>query len=288
MNKSNMHRGLFFIVASTLFLSACDVDGPAGPADIQVMRESRPLGDAKELAVNLKYDVGHLEISRAAEDKLFSMELQYDRNINDPSFSFDGGDRASMRLDMNAHKVRFSNRGNDNDLTLHLTDKVPLDLELTAGVAESRLEMTNLKVRRMRLRGGVGKTEVTFDKPSGEVMNSLDVETGVGELIIHGLGNVQVEHVDLKGGVGHTELDFTGDIGNSNIEAEVKVGVGAVRITLPRDADVELEGEGSFLSNISAPSFEKNGRTYTHRGGGGGKIRIRVESGIGGVEVELI
>ena len=60
MNKSNMHRGLFFIVAPILFLSGCDVDGPTGPADIQVMRESRPLGDAKELAVNLKYDVGYL------------------------------------------------------------------------------------------------------------------------------------------------------------------------------------------------------------------------------------
>jgi hypothetical protein len=148
--------------------------------------------------------------------------------------------------------------------------------------------MTNLKVRRMRLRGGVGKTEVTFDKPSGQAMNSLDVESGVGELIIHGLGNAQVEHVDLKGGVGHTELDFTGDVANASMEAQVEVGVGAVRITLPRDADVEVEAEGSFLSNISAPSFEKNGRTYTHRGGGNGKIRIRVQSGIGGVELELI
>jgi hypothetical protein len=286
MNKLSMHRGLLFIVVTLLFLAACNV--VEGPADIQVMRESRPLGDAKELAVNLKYDVGHLEISRAAEDKLFSFDLQYDRNLNDPSFSFDGGDRASMRLDMNARKVSISNRGRDNDLTVHLTDKVPLDLDLTAGVAESRLEMTNLKVRRMRLRGGVGKTEVTFDKPSGQAMNSLDVESGVGELIIHGLGNAQVEHVDLKGGVGHTELDFTGDVANASMEAQVEVGVGAVRITLPRDADVEVEAEGSFLSNISAPSFEKNGRTYTHRGGGNGKIRIRVQSGIGGVELELI
>ena len=71
-------------------------------------------------------------------------------------------------------------------------------------------------------------------------------------------------------------------------QARIKVGVGAVRLTLPRDANVEIEAEGSFLSNISAPSFQRDGRNYTHRGEGGATIRIRVQSGIGGVEVDLI
>jgi N-terminal domain of toast_rack, DUF2154 len=267
-------------------LTACDA--VEGPADIQVLRESRPIGDAKELAVDLKYDVGQLEIIRASDDNLFSFDLQYDRRRYEPRFSFDEGDRSSMRLEVDSQRGFGSRHGRDNDLTLRLTDKVPLDLNLAAGVTESRLEMNGMKVRRMRLRGGVGKTEVTFDKPSGQVMNSLDVESGVGELIIHGLGNAQVEQVDLKGGVGHTELDFTGDLGTSRMEARIKVGVGAVRLTVPRDADVEIEAEGSFLSNISAPSFDRDGHIYTHHGDGGAKIRIRVQSGVGGVEVELI
>jgi hypothetical protein len=269
-----------------LLLAACDT--VSGPPDIQVLRESRPLGDAKELAVDVKYDVGQLEVMRAADDNLFSFDLEYDRRGYDPKFTFDPGDRASFRLDTNSRQNFGSHGRHDNDLTLRLTDKIPLDLNLTAGVSESRLEMSGLKIRRMRLRGGVGKTEVTFDKPSGQTMSSLDVESGVGELIIHGLGNAQVEQVDLKGGVGHTELDFTGDVGTSRTEARIKVGVGAVRLTIPRDADVEIEAEGSFLSNISAPSFQRDGRNYTHRGEGGATIRIRVQSGIGGVEVELI
>jgi hypothetical protein len=258
-----------------------------GPADVQVLRESRPVAGAKELVVDLKYDVGKLEIMRAAED-LFTFDLQYDRNRYDPTFNFDSGDRSALRLDLSSRGGLRSSGGRDNDLTLRLTDKVPLDLNLNSGVSESRLEMTGIKVRRMQLRGGVGKTEVMFDKPSGQVLNSLEVESGVGELIIHGLGNAQVEQLDFKGGVGHAELDFTGDLGAVVTEARIKVGVGAVRVTVPRDADVEVEAEGSFLSNISAPSFEKNGRNYTHRGDGGAKIRIQVESGIGAVEIELI
>jgi hypothetical protein len=275
------------IFACLLILPGCNTI--TGPADIQSMRESRPIESTKELDLELKYAVGQLEIERLSDDKLFSFDLQYDRNRYDASFKFDEGERASLRLNVDSHGGFGSGGGNDNELTLRLTDKVPLDLNLTAGVSESRLEMSGLKIRRMHLRGGVGKTDMTFDKPSGEVMESFEVESGVGELIIHGLGNTQVRQLDVKGGVGHTEIDFSGDLGPSPVDARVKVGVGEVRLKIPRDADVEIEAEGSFLSNISAPSFEKNGRNYTHRGGGGGsKLRIRVESGVGGVEVELI
>jgi len=39
----------------------------------------------------------------------------------------------------------------------------------------------------------------------------------------------------------------------------------------------------------NAPGFDRNGRTYTHRGAGGNaKIRIRVESGVGAVNIDLI
>jgi hypothetical protein len=255
---------------------------------MEVMRESRPVGSAQELSVDLKYDVGQLEISRGSEDHLFSFDLSYDRRRYEPKFTFNEGEHSSMHLNLNSQGGIGPGGDRQNDLTLRLTDKVPIDLNVTTGVSESQLEMTGLKLKRLHLRGGVGKTEVTFDKPSGQAMNSLEVESGVGELIFHGLGNAQVEQVDLKGGVGHTELDFTGDLGTSVTDARIKVGVGEVRLKVPRDADVEIEAEGSFLSNISAPSFEHNGRNYTHHGDGGAKIRIRVESGVGGVEVEAI
>jgi predicted small secreted protein len=284
--KKNINHLAALVCILVPLLTACDT--VEGPADIQMLRESRPIGNAKELAVDLKYDVGQLEIMKTSDDNLFSFDLQYDRRRYEPRFSFNEDDHSSMRLEVESQRGFGSPHGRDNDLTLRLTDKVPLDLNLASGVSESRLELSGLKVRRMRLRGGVGKTEVTFEKPSGQVMNSLDVESGVGELIIHGLGNAQVEQIDLKGGVGHTELDFTGDLGTSRMDARIKVGVGAVRLTVPRDADVEIEAEGSFLSNISAPSFDRDGHIYRHHGDGGAKIRIQVQSGVGGVEVELI
>src|SRR5439155_19355886 len=118
------------ILVALLMLPACEAIH--GPADIQVLRESRPMGDTKELTIDLKYDVGQLEISRSSDNNLFSFDLQYDRNRYDPTFKFDEGSRASMRLNLDSHSGGFgSNSGRDNELTLHLTDRVPLDLNLT-------------------------------------------------------------------------------------------------------------------------------------------------------------
>lgn len=284
-----MTRSIHFhlLVCVLLTLTAC-VELTSELPDVQVMREARPVGEAKDFSVDLKYDVGNLEITKTTDDNLFSFDLQYDRRRYDPKFSFDAGGHASVRLDMSSRPGFNPGRGRDNDLTLRLSGKVPLDLNLATGVSESHLEMTGLQVRRMHLRGGVGKTEVAFDKPSGQALNSLDVESGVGELTIHGLGNAQVGHVDLKGGVGHTELDLTGELGMTRTDATIKVGVGEIRLIIPRDADVDIEAEGSFLSNISAPGFNREGRNYTHHGDGGARIHIQVKSGIGSVEVELI
>jgi hypothetical protein len=271
-------------------LSGCVANIDNQPAEIDMLREARPVGEAKDLSVNLKFDIGQFEITKASDDNLFSFDLQYDKQHYEPKFNFDSGDHASMRLEINSRGDGLNRvRSRDNDLTLRLNDKLPIDLDVTTGVSESNLDMTGLQVRRMHLRGGVGKTEVTFDRPSQERLRSLDVESGVGELVIHGLGNTQVESLSLRGGIGRTDLDFTGDWGTTSNDTTIKVGVGEVRVTIPREANVEIDAQGGFLSNVSAPSFEQNGHTYSHRGeAGAAKIHIRVESGVGAVNLELI
>jgi hypothetical protein len=274
-------------VLLVLTVAGCHVDFDSEPPDMQVLHESRPVDTTKELKVNLKFDIGHLSFSKVSDDKLFDLELQYDRRRFEPRFDFDSGDTASLRLDMNSRGLNSGNT-RDTDLTLRLSEKVRLDLDVSTGVSESQFDLTDLQVERMRLNGGVGKTEVTIDSPSAVAMESFEMASGVGELIIRGLGNARVQRIKLEGGVGRTELDFTGELGTTTTECEIEVGVGQVRLVLPRDARIEIHGEGSFLSNINAPSFERDGNTYTHQGEGAAKIVIRIESGVGGVNVELI
>ena len=281
-------RQILLTLPLLLTLTACD-NFDAGPPDMQTMKESRPVGSAKELHVRLNYDVGTLEV-RATHGDLFSFNLDYDARRSSPRFDFGEGERATLNLSMNSsHGFHTGNR-RANDLNMQLNDSVPLDLDLTTGVSESTLDMTDLQIKEFRLRGGVGKTDVSFDHPVAQPLSNFDVESGVGNLTIRGLGNARVERLRVNGGVGRTELDFTGDLKDTHPDTEINVGVGQVRLLLPREAGITIEAEGSFLSNISAPSFEKSDHTYTHKGSdnAANKIFIRVRSGVGGVTVELM
>ena len=275
-------------IALTSFALASCIHIDTGPPDMQTMKESRPVGKAKALNVRLNYDIGALEVRSTKGDDLFSFNLDYDRNQSSPKFDFEEGDNARVTLSMNSragihNKVR-------SDLNLRLNDAILLDLDFSTGVSDSHLDMTDLDIKQFRLRGGVGRTEVSFDHAVETPLSTFEVDSGVGNLTIRGLGNTRVGRFKVNGGVGRTELDFSGDLKNTNVDSEINVGVGQVRLMLPREASVTIEGEGSFLSNISAPSFEKNGHTYTHRGAesGSAHITIRVRSGVGGVTVELI
>jgi uncharacterized protein DUF2154 len=283
-------RWILVVGAALLLTAACHEIIDNTPPDYQSLKEARPVGNVKQLDVRLQYDVGALEVRAGKSEDLFALNLDYDANRSKPKFDFnESGDRATMRLSMDDHHLGINNSKRGNDLTLMLNDNVPLDLELTAGVSDSHLDMTDLDIKRFHLRGGVGKTEVSFDHPTETSMSSFEVESGVGNLIIRGLGNARAEQLKVTGGVGRTDLDFTGDLKDTQISSEISVGVGQVRLVLPREVGVRIEADGSFLSNISAPGFDKEGNTYTHRGAENSTtIVIRVRSGVGGVTVELM
>jgi len=279
----------YLLLVCVLLTSCVEIDN--GPADMQTMKESRPIGDAKELTVHLTYDVGTLEVRPLHGGDLFDLNLEYDARRTSPHFSFTGSDRANLTLSTDSHSgFRFNRSRHSSDMSLRLNDTVPLDLDVSTGVSDSHIDLTDLDIEQLRLRGGVGRTDVAIDHPVKKPMSRFDVESGVGNLTVRGLGNARLERLTVHGGVGRTELDFSGDLKDTRTDAEIDVGVGQVRLLLPREAGITIEAEGSFLSNISAPSFDKNGNTYVHRGvdNAPNQILIRVRSGVGGVTVELI
>jgi hypothetical protein len=278
---------LFVVTLTTLQTAAC-IHVDSGPPDMQTMKESRPLASAKDLAVRVNYDVGALEVRSIKGADLFSLNLDYDARRSSPQFDFDEGEQARLTLSMNT-RMGLNHSKHGNDLNLRLNDAIPLDLDFSTGVSDAHMDMTDLDIRRLRLRGGVGRTDVSFDHAADMPMESLDVDSGVGNLTMRGLGNARIARMRVNGGVGKTELDFTGDLKDTRNDTDISVGVGHVRLTLPREAELTIEGEGGLLSNISAPGFDKEGHTYTHRAAeaSAARIYIRVRSGVGGVSIEL-
>jgi len=296
--RNKMKTLIASAITFVVVVAACDVI-PNEPPDMQVLRESRPLGDAKALSVEVSYDVGKMEVLKSKAEDLFSIDLEYDRRRAKPTVHFAG---SSLKFDLDNTSLSGGSHGfgKNNDLTLRLTDKVPIDLDIDTGVSEARLDLGGMNLRQLILNGGVGKTEMTFNAPTPQPVTEMRIQSGVGELIIRSLGNSKVGRLTLEGGVGRTEIDFTGELGTARLDATIEVGVGQIKLLLPREADIEIQAEGSFLSNVSAPSFERHRErrdlslkeTFIHKATGAPgeipKIFIRIESGIGGVTVDLI
>ena len=258
--------------------------------EMDTFSQSQPLDDFESLEVHIEYDIGNLEISEGSDDELYSIDLEYDRLHFDPDLDFDGaGSRASLTFDLDSVGRGFSGDRFNNDLLLRLNPDIPIDLRLSIGVAESHLDLTGLGLTRLRLDGGVGRTEILFGELSAEEMDDLDVEAGVGDVTIRSIGNARVRDLKVEGGIGRTELDFSGEWDDWTTEAEISVGVGHILLRIPRELAVEIRSDNSFLSNISAPGFERDNDRYTRNlGNGRTRIIIRIESGIGAVTIDLI
>src|SRR5262245_16821516 len=95
-------RFAVLLTGTALFgLQAC-IEFDSGPPDMQLLKESRPVGVAKQLDVRVEYDIGSLEVRSQKGDDLFALNLDYDARRSTPRFDFNEGERARMSLSMNS------------------------------------------------------------------------------------------------------------------------------------------------------------------------------------------
>ena len=123
-----------------------------------------------------------------------------------------------------------------------------LYLEVGAGA----VKIENVKVsKELKIDGGAGKTELEHTE-----VNNLDADLGVGEFTYNGLltGNT-----DIDSGVGNIKMDLTDDIKNYTIDIDKGLG------------NVTLDGK-----NIE-----------TNRVHGTGKNKIKIDGGVGNIDIDL-
>lgn len=122
---------------------------------------------------------------------------------------------------------------------LRLTERVPIDLDIDAGVGGSELDLRGLQLAAFDLDAGVGSVEVTL--PGGDYQASID--GGVGSITIRlpagaparidvdtGLGGVSADAAFQRSGDVYTTANYDG----SGVRLAVSAGVGQVRIETTR------------------------------------------------------
>jgi hypothetical protein len=178
---------------------------------------------------------------------------------------------------------------NANEWNLRLSNKIPLELEISLGLGEGDLDFTDMQIEDLSLEAGLAEMNIRFDRPNNKEINRLKIESGLGEFTAKGLLNSNFRKLTFEGGLGSAELHFTGEM-NHPAEAKIEVGLGSVEIYLPEGLPVKVYAERGFLSSIDLDDFRKvhkrEWESPNWREDAPQRLELTIEVGMGSVSVK--
>jgi len=165
-----------------------------------------------------------------------------------------------------------------NEWSLRLGN-VPMELSVHAGAYSGSIDLSGVPLRSFSVTDGASDTEVEFNSPNPEQMESLTYQTGASTVSLSGLANANFSEMTFIGGAGTYTLDFSGDL-RRDATVSLQAGVSSVRIEVPEGTAAVVVVRGALNSVNTIGSWSHDGDTYRHAGLGP-TLRISVDMGVG-------
>lgn len=150
--------------------------------DTKEFTQSIPLEGATEANVKIGFGGGHLRIASLSDPTMLLRGTSNDQVEQQVR-------RDGARLDVDLHQgpdwgPRLWNwtSGKAVDWSLDFNREIPLSLHLKTGASDSRINLSDLKIREVSLETGASKTEMTLPA-RGQA--SVNVQAGAAEIILH-------------------------------------------------------------------------------------------------------
>jgi len=273
-----------------------------GAQGVQTERHDIPLNGEEELDVNIGFGLGDLELrGHDVAGYLLRSEMTYSQSYYKPTVEYKVlGNRGRLRLYTEKfdkynivgdkqHKISRDDR-DKNRWRLEFTRTIPIYYSIDLGLGEGRLDFTDLRVRNLKLQCGLSDVTVLFKRDNKEVLRSLDIGTGLGNVDVKGLGFANMERFSVECGLGSTDLVFDGNL-QQDIRGKIEVGLGSVSIEVPDDIAVEVRSESSFLSSLNLHGFDRVGNNLYRSGNWKSarkRIYMEIEVGLGSVDINWL
>ena len=256
--------------------------------------------DEQSLRVVVDGGYGTIHIRPAAGDNVYEFsEKMNDDETTRASVSYVVKDQqARLTISLNEHededRTIMESLGcivkgkRTSEWNLGLSDRIPIDLSVELGAGEAVLDLSGLRITRMKLETGASSMRVVVTKKNPVTMRIASISAGVGSIKTEGLGNLNFERMKFEGGLGSYQLDLSGDIRHeASVSAEL--GMGSLVIVLPKGIGVRMHSGDSFLSSTNYRRFIRldDDRYETPSySTAGKKISMKIDSGIGSVSVK--
>jgi hypothetical protein len=242
----------------------------------------------RDLRLRLEVDAGEVRVARGLTEDQLAVHLVYTKTQFRHAFRFNERD--------NALEINFDKDGwfdHNEHMTAELEIELPRDATLRADcrikAGEVTMQLGGLRLADFDMRVTAGEVNVDFDEPNRVEMETLVLNTRIGESKFRHLGNARFRDADINGGIGQMTIDFSGAILPQAV-AQVDLDIGETVIVLPHDAGTKLSvSKFLFLSQIDMPfELRKDGRYYytDDYGKAGQDLQLRISSGIGELRIE--
>lgn len=213
--------------------------GTFGRRHIQPEEVIMGLKGVEEARLVFNYGAGRLTIDgRAAPDELlhgrFNTGLEFDRK--------EEGERVTLHLRPPGGGAYAPwNWGHQNrDWDIHLNNAIPLELEVEMGAAEANLDLSEMQVRRFRLKTGASESRVTL--PTQATYTRATVDCGMASVTLHipqgvaaqieaeaGMAEVKVDRRRFpRAGKVYRSADY--DTAANRLDLTIHVGMGSVTV----------------------------------------------------------
>jgi len=200
--------------------------------------------DADRGKITLNLGVGTLEVQNLADSPNFvEGKIEYGQYSLQAERSFRVRDgQAQFSLLGRSEPNRIWTPGDDvgERWNLNFTPRIPLEMDVTTGVGSANVDLRELEVVQLEVKGGVGQTKVVFPAEAG--FTRATVSSGVGEIIVEIPENVGARIKVSKGlsgvNISSSRFAHSGDeyvsvnytTAENKLDLEVKSGIGAITI----------------------------------------------------------
>ncbi len=223
----------------------------------------QPLGRAETAQIRIDSSVGELTVDSLSNDDNLIEGVIYsiEQEVVEQDYEIDG-DEISYYLgsDWESSGPNSFSGFDEQRLSwdLSLTEEIPLDLNISLGVGESDLDLSNLQITDLDISIGVGQTIIEL--PEGEY------------------------DAYVEGGVGQTTITLPDE---GQITLDVEGGVGEIVIYLPDDMAVKIYVDRGIASLTVPSDYRQNEDVYTSPNYDEGEdyIKLYLEQGIGNIAI---
>lgn len=249
-----MMRAASLVATASLLLA-----GSLGAQSWRTLDVARQAGDTAPAQAHITYGTGTFGLRGGGSGLLYHMKLRYDATRAAPKHSYDLTSR-KIQLGVEKSDVRFTGR-KDNEsgqLQLELSRTTPWDLTLDLGAVEADLDLTGLRLSKLKIESGASDGRIRFDSLNPTRMRDLQISLGAANFRADRLANANTREIRVDAGVGNVELDLGGQW-TQDIELKAEITLGVVTIHVPSDVGVRVAVEKVIASFEHDGLLERDG-----------------------------